>query len=169
MSSKRVAFMKSVPEVDGGESSEGETMEAPSKQRTRLFADEVAAAVTPTAKLRPEENIIAARTQYRSQAPSPQRTLDRLPEDDKNSMQVDSPSVILIITPATTVPTTPHRNRAAPSTPKQTPGSRTRGESTPRGNGEGDAEDELALPPRYRSVFLNHRQWYATPGWGRRL
>lgn len=158
--SKRVAFMKSVPEVDeGGESSEGETMETPSKQRIRLFADEVAAAVTPMGKLRPEE-VPTTRTKLRSQAFTSQRTLDQLPDDDENPMQVDALSVIPIATPATGVPTTPRRNRTAPSTPKRTPGSRTRGKSTPRRNGEGDAENGLALPPRYRPVFLDHRQWY---------
>jgi hypothetical protein len=159
--SKRVAFMTSVPEVDEGESSEGETMETPSKQRTRLFADEVAAAVTPMAKLRQEEDPITTRTRYRSRASSSQRTLDQLPDDDENPMRVDSPSIIPITTPVTVVPTTPRRNRAGPSTPKRTPGSRTRGKSTPRRNGEGDTEDEFALPPRYRPVFLDHRQWYA--------
>ena len=159
--SKRVAFMKSVPEVDEGESSEDETMETPSKQRIRLFADEPAAVVTPMGKLQPEEGPTPVRTQSRSHPSTSQRTLDKLPEDDENPMQVDTPSVIPVATPVTIVPTTPRRNRTAPSTPKRTPGSRTRGKSTPRRNGEDDAEGELGLPPRYRPVFLDHRQWYA--------
>lgn len=162
--SKRVAFMKSVPEVDEGESSEGETTETPSKQRVRLFADEVTAAVTPMAKLRTEKGsrtAIRSRSRSRSRASTSQPTLDELPEDDENPMQVDPPSVIPITTPASTIPRTPRRNRTAPSTPKRTPGSRTRGESTPRRNGQDGAEDEVALPPRYRPVFLDHRQWYA--------
>jgi len=158
--SKRVAFMKSVPEVDEGESSEDETMETPSKQRIRLFADEVAAAVTPMGKLQPEAVPPRTRARSQSQASTSRRTLDQLPDDDKNPMQVDTPSVLPIATPATTIPATPRRNRTAPSTPKRTPGSRTRGKSTPRRNGEDDTENELALPPRYRPVFLDHRQWY---------
>ena len=157
--SKRVAFMKSVPEVDEGESSEDETMETPSKQRIRLFADDVT--VTPMAKLRPEEGPTTARVRYRSRASTSQRTLDRLPDDDENPMQVDPPSVIPITTPATAVPTTPRRNRTAPSTPKRTPGSRTRSKSTPRRDRGDDTEGELGLPPRHRPVFLDHRQWYA--------
>ena len=156
--SKRVAFMKSVPEVDEGESSEDETMETPSKQRIRLFADEGAAAVTPMAKLQPEKDPTVTRTRSRPRA---SRALGQLHDDDENPMQVDSPSVIPITTPATTIPTTPRRNRTTPSTPKRTPGSQTRGKSTPRRNGEDDLGDELALPPRYRPVFLDHRQWYA--------
>ena len=159
--SKRVAFMKSVPEVDEGESSEGETMETPSKKRVRLFADEVAAAVTPMAKLQLERDPPTVRAQSRPRASSSRRTLDQLPDDEENPMQVDSPSVIPITTPATAMPTTPRRNRTAPSTPKRTPGSRTRGRSTPRRNGEDDVEDQPELPPRYRPVFLDHRQWYA--------
>lgn len=161
--SKRVAFMKSVPEVDEGGSSEGETMETPSKQRVRLFADEVAAAVTPMAKLRPEgpTTTVKSRSRSRSQVSASPRALEKLPEDDENPMQVDPPSVIPITTPASAIPRTPRRNRTAPSTPKRTPGSRTRGESTPRRNGQDGTEDEVALPPRYRPVFLDHRQWYA--------
>jgi hypothetical protein len=159
--SKRVAFMKSVPEVDEGESSGDEAMETPSKQRVRLFADEVAAAVTPMGKLQPEEGPTTTRARSRSRATTSQQTLDQLPNDDENPMQADTPSVIPIVTPTTTVPTTPRRNRTAPSTPKRTPGSRTRGKSTPRRNSEDDAEGELVLPPRYRPVFLDHRQWYA--------
>ncbi|KAF9643594.1 hypothetical protein BDM02DRAFT_3191430 [Thelephora ganbajun] len=158
--SKRVAFMKSVPEVDEGESSEDETMETPSKQRTRLFADEVAAAVTPMAKLQPEGQT-TEKARYRSRASRSRETLDQLPVDDENPMQVDSPSFIPIATPATAVPTTPRRKRTTPSTPKRTPGSRGKGKSTPRRNGEDDGEGELELPPRYRPVFLDHRQWYA--------
>ena len=157
--SKRVAFMKSVPEADEGESSEEETMETPSRQRTRLFADEVVAAVTPMAKLRSGEVPTATRTRYR--VSTSRRTLDQLPDDDENPMQVDTPSDIPIATPVTTVPMTPRRNRTGPSTPRRTPRSRTRGKSTPRRNGEDDVEVELALPPRYRPVFLDHKQWYA--------
>ena len=159
--SKRVAFMKSVPEVDEGESSEDETMETPSKQRIRLFADEVATAVTPMAKLQPGERTTTTRARSRSRTSTSQRTFDQLPDDDENPMQVDPPPVIPITTPATVVPTTPRRNRTAPSTPKRTPGSRTRGKSTPRRNREDDAEGGVALPLRYRPVFLDHRQWYA--------
>lgn len=159
--SKRVAFMKSVPEVDEEESSEDETMETPSKQRIRLFVDEVTAAVTPMGKLQPEEIPTMTRARSQSQASTSRRRLDQLPDDDENPMRVDTPSIVPIATPATTIPTTPRRNRTAPSTPKRTPGSRTRGKSTPRRNGEDDVEDELALPPRYRPVFLDHRQWYA--------
>jgi len=159
--SKRVAFMKSVPEVDEGGSSEDETMETPSKQRVRLFADETAVAVTPMGKLQPEGGPTTTRARPLSQASTSQRTPDQLPEDDENPMQVDTPSVMPIATPATTVPTTPRRNRTALSTPKRTPGSRTRGKSTPRRNGEDDAQDEFGLPSRYRPVFLDHRQWYA--------
>ena len=160
--SKRVVFMKPVPEVDEEEASEDETMETPSKQRVRLFADEVVAAVTPMAKLRPDEgSATTGRPQSRSRASTSQRRLDKLPEDDENPMQVDPPSVIPITTPAQVIPRTPRRNRITPSTPKRTPGSRTRGESTPRRNGKDRAEDEVALPPRYRPVFLDHRQWYA--------
>ena len=159
--SKRVAFMKSVPEVDEGESSEDETTETPSKQRTRLFADERAGAITPMAKLQPEKGPTTTRVPSRYRASTSQQTLDQLPDDNENPMQVDTPSVIPIATPATAVPTTPRRIRTAPSTPKRTPGSRTRGKSTPRRGGEGDAEDEPELPPRYRPVFLDHRQWYA--------
>ena len=158
--SKRVAFMKSVPEVDEGETSGEETMETPSKQRVRLFADEVAATVTPMPKLRSEEVPTTVRTRSRSRASS-QWTPDQLPDDDENPMQVDSPSVIPITMPATTTPTTPRRNRTAPSTPKRTPGSRTRGKSTPRRNYGDDVENEVALPPRYRPVFLDYRQWCA--------
>lgn len=159
--SKRVAFMKSVPEVDEGESSEDETTETPSKQRIRLFAEEAAPGVTPMAKLQQEKGPTVTRSQSRPRTSPSRRAPDQLPEDDENPMQVDSPSVIPIITPATAIPTTPRRNRTTPSTPKRTSGSRTRGKSTPRRNGEDDAEDELALPPRYRPVFLDHRQWYA--------
>ena len=159
--SKRVAFMKSVPEVDEGESSEDETMETPSRQRIRLFADGAAAAVTPMAKLQPEKgSATTTRAQARTRASSSRQTLDQLPDDDDNPMQVDPPPLIPIATPVATIPTTPRRNRTTPSTPKRTPGSRTRGKSTPRRNGEDDAEGELALPPRYRPVFLDHRQWY---------
>ena len=159
--SKRVAFMKPVPEVDEGESSEDETMETPSKQRIRLFTDEVVGAVTPMAKLQLKERPTTARTQSRSRASTSQRTLDQLPNDEENPMQVDPQSVIPITTPVTPIPTTPRRNRITPSTPKRTPGSRTRDKSTPRRNREDDVEGELALPPRYRPVFLDHRQWYA--------
>ena len=76
-------------------------------------------------------------------------------------MQVDPPSLIPLATPVATVPSTPRRNRATPSTPKRTPGSRTSGKSTPRRDGEDDTEGGLALPPRYRPIFLDHRQWYA--------
>jgi len=159
--SKRVAFMRSVPEVDEGESSEDEAMETPSKQRIRLFADEVTATVTPMAKLQSEKGPTPARTRSQPRASSSRQTLDQLPDDDENPMQVDSPSLIPITTPAAIVPTTPRRSRTMPSTPKRTPGSRTRGKSTPRRGGRDDAEGELALPPRYRPVFLDHRQWYA--------
>jgi len=159
--SKRVAFMKSVPEVDEGESSEDETMETPSRKRIRLFADGAAAAVTPMAKLQPEKGSATTKAQSRSRASSSRQTLDQLPDDNDNPMQVDPPSFIPIATPVAAVPSTPRRNRTAPSTPKRTPGSRTRGKSTPRRNGEDDVGDELALPPRYRPVFLDHRQWYA--------
>ena len=77
--SNRVAFMQSVPEVDEGESSEGKTMEAPSMQRIRLIAGEVAAAVTPIAKLRPEEEPATAKTRYRLRPSSSQRTLGQYP------------------------------------------------------------------------------------------
>ena len=158
--SKRVAFMKSVPEVDEEETSEDETVETPSKQRVRLFADEVTAAITPMAKLRPEGSTTPARYRSRSQASTPRRTLDQLPDDDENPMQTDTPPVIPIATPATSMPTTPRKNRTAPSTPKRTPGSRTRGKSTPKRRDE-DETEELVLPPRYLPVFLDHKQWYA--------
>ena len=159
--SKRVAFMKSVPEVDEEGSSEDETVQTPSKQRVRLFADEGAPGVTPMRRL--QSNVVPSKTRTQSQprASTSQRTLDQLPEDDENPMQVNSPSVIPITASATTPPTTPRRNRTTPSTPKRTPGSRTRGKSTPRRNHEDDAEGDPALPPRYRPVFLDHRQWYA--------
>ena len=162
--SKRVAFMKSVPEVDERESSEDEGIETPSKQRVRLFADEVAAAVTPMGKLRSEEGSTAkarTRSRSRSQASTSQRTLDKLPEDEENPMQVDPPSDIPAATPDCAVPRTPRRNRTTPSTPKRTPGSLTRGQSTPKRNNEDGVEDEVALPQRYRPVFLDHMQWYA--------
>jgi hypothetical protein len=123
--SNRVAFMKPVPEVDKWESSEGKTMETPSMQRTRLIAGEVAAAVTPIAKLRPEEEPATAKTRYRPGPSSSQRTLGQLPDDDGNPTQVDSPSVIPATAPVTVVPTTPRRNRTAPSTLKRMPGSQT--------------------------------------------
>ena len=159
--SKRVAFMKSVPEADEDETSEDETMETPSKQRIQLFADD--ATVTPMARLRSEEGSAKTaryRTRTRSRASTSKQTLDQLPDDEENPMQVDLPSLIPITTPATVMPTTPRRNRTAPSTPKRTPGSRTRDKSTPRRNRESGVEDEVALPPRYRPVFLDHRQWY---------
>lgn len=159
--SKRVAFMKSVPEVDEGGSSEDETMETPSKQRIRLFPEGSSAAVTPMAKLRPEKGPTTASARSRTRASSSRRTLDQSlddDDDDDNPMQVDSPSIIPITTPTAVTPTTPRRNRTAPSTPKRTPGSRTRDKPTPRRNGE---DDELTLPSRYRPVFLDYRQWYA--------
>lgn len=159
--SKRVAFMKSVPEVDEGETSENETVETPSKQRVRLFAEEVAAAITPMAVLRPVGSTRAVRSRSQSRTSTSQRVLEKLPEDDANPMQVDPAPVIPIVTPSSDIPRTPRRNRTAPSTPKRTPGSRTRGGSTPRRSGEYGAHDEVALPPRYRPVFLDHRQWYA--------
>jgi hypothetical protein len=100
------------------------------------------------AKLRPEENPTTVRTRYRSRPSLSQRTLDQLPHDGENPIQVGSPSVIPVIAPVTAVPTTPHQNRTAPSTPKRMPRSWTRGKSTPRRNGEGDAEDGLAVLPR---------------------
>ena len=157
--SKRVAFMKSVPE-DEEETSGDEIMETPSKQRVQLFADGAADAVTPMAKLQPEVPTTRSRSRSASNASTSQRTLDQLPDDGENPLQVATPSIIPIITPATAIPTTPRRSRTTPSTPKRTPGSQTRGKSTPRRNGEDDME-ELSLPPRYRPVFLDHRQWYA--------
>ena len=154
--SKRVAFMKSVPEVDEGETSGDETMETPSKQRVRLFADGVADVVMPMAKLQPE--VPTTRSWSTSKASTSQRT-DQLPDDGENPTRVGTPSVTPI-TPATAIPTTPRRNRSAPSTPKRTPGSQTRGKSTPRWNDEDDMV-ELVLPPRHRPAFLDHRQWYA--------
>jgi len=67
--SKRVVFMKSMPEVNEGEPFEDETMGTPSKRRTRLFADGAGAAVTPIARLQPEEGP-TMRDLSRSQAPS---------------------------------------------------------------------------------------------------
>ena len=131
-------------------------METPSKQRVRLFADGVADAVTPKAKLQPE--VPTTRSWSTSKASTPQRT-DQLPDDGENPTRVGTPSVIPI-TLATAIPTTPRRDRTAPSTPKRTPGSQTRSKSTPRRNGEDDME-ELVLPPGHRPVFLDHRQWYA--------
>ena len=160
--SKRVAFMKSVPEVDEGESSEDDAVETPSKQRVRLFADEVAAAVTPMAKLRPDAGSTStARSRFRSRASTSQRTLEKMPEDEENPMRVDPPPAIPTATLVSAIPRTPRRNRTTPSTPKRTPGSRTRAGSTPRRNDEDGVGDQLALPPRYRPVFLDHRQWYA--------
>ena len=159
--SKRVAFMKSVPEVDEGGSSEDEAVQTPSKQRIRLFADEVASTVTPMGKLRSNAVPSTVRAQPQPRASTSRRTLDQLPDDGENPMQVNSPSVIPITASVTTAPTTPRRDRTTPSTPKRTPGSRTRGKSTPRRNREDDAEGEPVLPPRYRPVFLDHRQWYA--------
>jgi hypothetical protein len=158
--SKRVAFMKSVPEVDEGGSSEDEAVQTPSKQRVRLFADEATPEVTPMGKLQPNM-VPSTRARSQPRASTSQRTLDRLPDDEDNPMQVNAPSVIPIAASVATAPTTPRRNRTTPSTPKRTPGSRTRGESTPRRNREDDTRGEAVLPPRYRPVFLDHRQWCA--------
>lgn len=139
-----MAFTEPVPEVDEVGSPEGEITETPSKQRTRLFAGEVAAAVTPLAELRPEEYPTTARTRYRSQPSSSQRTPDQLPDDDETpcSKSIHRRSSRL----ATAVPTTPHQNQTAPSTPKRTPGPPTRGKSISRRNAEVGAGDRLALP-----------------------
>jgi hypothetical protein len=118
----------------------------------------------PMAKPRLEENPTTGRIRYRSRLSSSRRTLDQLPNDNENPTQVDSLSIIPITTLVATAPTTPRRDRPAPSTSKRTPGPQTRSESTPGYNGEGDAEDEIVLPLVYRPVFLDHRQWYTRAG-----
>ena len=86
-------------------------------ERIWLFTDEGTAAVTPMAKPRPEEGPATVRTRYQSRASSSQRTLDQLPDDNQNPVQVDSPSIVPVTAPVIVVPTTQRRNRTAPSPP----------------------------------------------------
>jgi hypothetical protein len=138
-----VAFAKPVTEVNE---------RGRDHRDTEQTANSVAAGVAPMAKLRPEEDPTTVTTRYRSRPSLSQRTTDQLPDDGENPIQVDSPSVAPVIAPVTAVPITPHQNRTAPSASKRMPRSWTRGKSTPRCNGEGDAEDGLALPPRDSQV-----------------
>jgi hypothetical protein len=142
--SNRVAFMQPVPEVDEGESSEGKTMEAPSMQRIRLIAGEVAAAVTPIAKLRPEEEPATAKTRYRPRPSSSQRTLGQYPttmETPRESIHPGHRPGHCCANHTTSKPDcTFHSETDAGA-------AEAKGPSTPGRNGKGDAEDGLALPP----------------------
>ena len=138
-----MAFVKPVTEVDEVESPEGEIIETPNKQQTQWLRGLLLWPSPGLRKIRPWQGPGIGLgppypngrwTSYPMTAKTPYRSTHR------RSPRLSPRSLLY----------QPHhiKNRIAPSTPKRMPRSRTRGKSTPRRNGEGDAEDGLALHPR---------------------